>query len=557
MGLKARLVSYEQATNRTVNRILWISLLLVVGAMLPLASRTGLPRGPFLLWAAGSAVLLCAVTLLVRSGRWPRAQKFVQIGTLGVVLVGIAFLVPGSNQHTGIWFLLPVLTGLYVERWVSAYGTLLALAGWTAVLLLHPPEVPPSMTVARIGLVNGVMLTLVGIGTYAVAARSRQLLEALAEAAAQEDVLRRLDAVVAEARQTTHQLTAAVADLARAGSEADRQIESRLRPTVGRLTRASSESSTAARESHTALGELATSVTTVSEGAHSQVSRTDSALALSRDVREAAAAITELAREVAAEAEAAREAVETGRGSIRRSAETMGQLARATEAAADAMVQLAGHSTQIDQVVTTIEAFAGQTRMLALNAAIEAARAGAAGRGFAVVADEVGKLAAHSSQAAAEIGRLIRQVQEGVALAQSAMSSARELAADGLALASATGGNLEDLAVTVGLTADRMTAITAQAEHLAGYSRQLAEALAELTSIAQENSASAEQMAATAEQLAAGTRTAAEAAATSASVAEEVAQVADALSDVVAQINTSVDRLRGAADALTAVIASG
>lgn len=557
MGLRARLQRHEQATNRTVTLILWVSLALVVAALVPLSAKTGLPLGPFLLWAAGSAVLLVAATLLVRAGILPRAQKYVVIGLLAVVLTGIAFLVPGSNQHAGIWFLLPMFTGVYVQRGVSVYGTFLALGGWIALLLLNPPDVAPSVTLARIGLVNGVMLTLVGLGTYAIAARSRQLLEALADAAAQEDVLRRLDAVVAEARETTHELSGAVADLAQVGTDAHEQIEARLRPTVARLTSASHESREAAEESHAALVELTTSVTAVSDGARSQLAQTDGALALSRSMDQAAAAIVELAREVAAQAQEARRAVEAGRGSVQRSADGMTRLARATEEATGAMVELAGYSAQIGQVVTTIEEFAGQTRMLALNAAIEAARAGAAGRGFAVVADEVGKLAAHSSQAAAEIGRLIGQVQSGIGAAQSAMTSAHALAAESLTLSSATGENLADLAVTVGHTADRMAAITAQAEHLSANSRQLAEALAELTAIAQENSASAEQMAATAEQLASGARSAAESSATSAAVADEVAQVADALSALVAQVRDSVERLHRAAQDLTAVIADG
>lgn len=556
MGLRDRLQRYEQATNRTVTLILWICLALVVATMLPLAGRTGLPRGPFLGWALGAAVLHTAATVLVHAGWAPRGQKFVLIGLLAAVLIGIAFLVPGSNQHIGIWFLLPTLAGLYVERWVSVVGTLLALAGWGAVLLFHPPDVPPSITLGRIGLVGGVMLALVGMGIYAIAWRSRQLLEALAEAAAQEDVLHRLDAVVAGARRTTREVSAAVADLARAGEDVRTEIEVRLRPTVLRLTQASGDARSAAAESHDALVELTRSVSAVSEGARTQAAHTDRALALSRSMSEVADAITALAGEVAAQAEQARRAVDDGRRSVERAAEGTARLAQATAEAADAMVQLAGYSAQIGQVVTTIEQFAGQTRMLALNAAIEAARAGAAGRGFAVVADEVGKLAAQSSQAAAEIGRLIGRVQSGIAAAQSVMSGARELAAEGLALSASTGESLAELQAAVGLTADRMAAITAQTAHLSDHSHQLAEALDQLTAIAHENSAAAEQMAATAEQLAAGARVAAETASTSAAVADEVARAADALSDLTAISSAGVERLRRAAHDLSAAISN-
>ena len=89
-------------------------------------------------------------------------------------------------------------------------------------------------------------------------------------------------------------------------------------------------------------------------------------------------------------------------------------------------------SSEIHQIVKTIEDIAFQTNILALNAAVEAARAGAAGKGFAVVADEVRSLASKSSEAAQRTTVLLNQtvesMDEGVQAAQEASDSVLKVA---------------------------------------------------------------------------------------------------------------------------------
>jgi methyl-accepting chemotaxis protein len=86
---------------------------------------------------------------------------------------------------------------------------------------------------------------------------------------------------------------------------------------------------------------------------------------------------------------------------------------------------LAGDVDALTPLIKVITSIAQQTNLLALNAEIEAARAGSSGRGFAVVANEVRKLAAHTTQAAADIAAKInatsKRVDEEMSNAQASL----------------------------------------------------------------------------------------------------------------------------------------
>ena len=73
----------------------------------------------------------------------------------------------------------------------------------------------------------------------------------------------------------------------------------------------------------------------------------------------------------------------------------------------DVVTQVESMSSDIQNIIGTIESIAFQINILALNASVEAARVGENGRGFAVVADEVGNLAAKTTEASKQTADLI------------------------------------------------------------------------------------------------------------------------------------------------------
>ncbi len=130
-----------------------------------------------------------------------------------------------------------------------------------------------------------------------------------------------------------------------------------------------------------------------------QLSRTASQIAGSAD-------------NVAEAAEQAIEAAEHGQEAVNATITALDEVREKVEETDNKIIDLNKKSERIGEIVTTINAIAGEIRLLALNATIEASGAGPFGRRFAVVAAEVNELADRSRQASQEIREIIVEIQQ-------------------------------------------------------------------------------------------------------------------------------------------------
>lgn len=155
--------------------------------------------------------------------------------------------------------------------------------------------------------------------------------------------------------------------------------------------------------------------------------------------------IAAFANNASEQAQDASGAAARGKETLTLNVSTISTLADEVRSAAEVVNRFEDFSSDVGQLLNTIQTVAEQTNLLALNAAIEAARAGEHGRGFAVVADEVRGLAVRTRQATEEIHKVINELRQVSGNAITAMQGSVERANRGLEATRASGEVLNSI----------------------------------------------------------------------------------------------------------------
>lgn len=274
------------------------------------------------------------------------------------------------------------------------------------------------------------------------------------------------------------------------------------------------------------LGEIASAVTDVADGAGEQVAAVAGARGAAEQMAAASGRGAAGARETAAEARAAAELAQEGAEVTQQAGDAMSQVRAASGEARAAIHELGERSRAIGGIVDAITAIAEKTNLLALNAAIEAARAGDAGRGFAVVADEVRMLAEQSQQAAASIGAIVGELQSGTAHAVERIEVGAERTEEGVRTVEQSRETFDRLSAAVAQMTSRVGGVAGETDGIAALSVQVQERMGAVAAVAERASAATGQVALSTQQTTA-------AAQEIGASAHELAQTADELRELV------------------------
>ncbi len=300
--------------------------------------------------------------------------------------------------------------------------------------------------------------------------------------------------------------------------------------TSTQLAVSSEQLNASAEQTTDAAKHIASAVQEVSMGTDSQTDGAEQCMTAMQEIAIGMQRIAESSGSVADIAADTRNKVEEGYSSMQRTSAEMDSLRHTVSQAAGRVDELGKQSDEIGSIVKLITEISQQTNLLSLNASIEAARAGEHGRGFAVVAGEVKKLAEMTQQSAAQVGKLVVQMQQSTAdTIQSIASSVDAVQRSQHAVLSA-GETLSEVREAMLSAVDQMQDVSAASEEVSAGSEEVLATIEELARTAQDIAGQTQTVAATAEEQLASM--------------EETTASTRSLSEMARELQTSANRFK-------------
>lgn len=203
--------------------------------------------------------------------------------------------------------------------------------------------------------------------------------------------------------------------------------------------------------------------------------------------------VEEIAQQTNRLSEQANQDAEKGKAAVAETIAGIQAIQATVEEASRAIEDLGRQSREIGSILTVIDEVADQTRLLSLNASIIAAQAGEHGKGFAVVADEIRELAERTAVSTQEIAAIISRLQEGTGSAVKAMQAGSRRVNEEAERSKVAEQALEMITASSLKSAQQVKGIVRATQEQARGSKQITEAVNQVSSMLQQISYSVKQ----------------------------------------------------------------
>lgn len=258
--------------------------------------------------------------------------------------------------------------------------------------------------------------------------------------------------------------------------------------------------SVSVEEINKATDHIAVSVQSIAQGSFEQVNSSNEVNFISKGISTEMDQIVYKVSSVTESSNTASTIAINGNDAIVKAINQMGIIGKQSSYMEEAINSLNKKSQEIGKIISLITDVTDQTNLLALNAAIEAARAGQQGKGFAVVAAEVRKLAEQSGNAATQISKLIKEIQNETNRVVATMDNSEQMVTSGIGMVENAGKSFNEIATSIEKVTSQIQDVSLAVTNINTGIQRMSKKHEEITNISNSSAEMTQQIAGTTEE---------------------------------------------------------